>query len=102
MKAVKIALASLLVCTAQASAQLQYSAPAVDAEGMGGIEASLASDNAVAQLANPAQTGLFSLHRIASISTFLPPHPSKTKCRARIRSRCIHGPQSSGLIFRIT
>ncbi len=73
MKAVKIALASLLILSTQASAQVEYSAPAVDAAGMGGIEASLASDNAVAQLANPAQTGLFSLHRIASISTFLPP-----------------------------
>lgn len=72
MTAVKIALASLLIYATQASAQLQYSAPAVDAEGMGGIEASLPSDNAVAQLANPAQTGLFSLHGIASMAAYIP------------------------------
>lgn len=72
MTAVKIALATLLIYATQASAQLQYSAPAVDAQGMGGIEASLASDNAVAQLANPAQTGMFSLHGAVSVAAYLP------------------------------
>lgn len=72
MTAVKIALASLLIYATQASAQLQYSAPAVDAQGMGGVEASLPSDNAVAQLANPAQTGLFSLHGTISAASYLP------------------------------
>ncbi len=79
MTAVKIALASLLIYATQASAQLQYSAPAVDAEGMGGIEASLPSDNAVAQLANPAQTGFFSLHGIASMAAYLPAYSSSSR-----------------------
>ncbi|MCL5020145.1 MAG: hypothetical protein M1339_00460, partial [Bacteroidetes bacterium] len=79
MKAVKIALASLLIYATQASAQMQYSAPAVDAEGMGGVEASLPSDNAVVQLANPAQTGFFSLHGIASMAAYLPAYSSSSR-----------------------
>ena len=72
MTAVKIALAILLIYSAKATAQLQYSAPSVDAQGMGGVEASLPSDNAVAQLANPAQTGFFSLHGIFNAAAYVP------------------------------
>ncbi|MCL5268469.1 MAG: hypothetical protein M1469_10250 [Bacteroidetes bacterium] len=68
----RVYLVLVFVYTTQASAQLQTSPPPVDANGMGGVVASLPSDNAMAPLANPAQTGLFSLHGILSAGAYVP------------------------------
>ncbi|MCL4539350.1 MAG: hypothetical protein M1378_07080 [Bacteroidetes bacterium] len=63
----------LSACTTHAAAQLLTSSPSVDAIGMGGVAASLPSDNAMAPMANPAQVGLFSLNGILSVGTYVSP-----------------------------
>lgn len=44
---------------------------------MGGVSASVPSDNAMAMASNPAQAGLFSLNKIASLSAYIRPSSSK-------------------------
>jgi hypothetical protein len=44
----------------------------VAGNGMGGIAASLVSDDAMSTIANPAQLGIFSLDNVLSVSTYSP------------------------------
>ncbi len=48
---------------------LLTTALAVDGNGMGGMDASIISDNPMAATANPAQLGMFSLTNLFSAST---------------------------------
>ena len=59
----------LSIYSTRAAAQLNPYLPGADATGMGGIAATLPSNDAMAQLANPAQAGFFSLNGITSFGT---------------------------------
>ena len=47
----------------------------VEGNGMGGIAASLISDDAISTISNPAQLGIFSLDNVFSASTYSPKTP---------------------------
>jgi hypothetical protein len=53
-----------------------YSQVSAETNGMGGAGVSFVSDNALAVIANPAELGLFSLHRILGAS-YMPPIPNQ-------------------------
>lgn len=65
---------SIFIWASHASAQTVGDLPfSVGAIGMGGVSASVPSDNAMALSSNPAQAGLFSLNEIASLSAYIRP-----------------------------
>ncbi len=67
-----ILFAFLLVQSIASAQDLIMQLPtSADANGMGAIAASFASDNATATIANPAQLGMFSLNGILNASTYL-------------------------------
>lgn len=79
MKAISLGaiFVSVLIWVPQASSQTVGDLPfSVGEIGMGGVSASVPSDNAMALVSNPAQAGLFSLDKIASLSTYIRPSSS--------------------------
>jgi hypothetical protein len=74
-------LAFVLLNTAKSHAQVETAVPFLiipnspEGNGMGGIAASLISDNAISTISNPAQLGIFSLNDFFNASTYTPKTP---------------------------
>lgn len=76
-----ISLALTLLSTTKSFGQGETAVPflmipnSVEGNGMGGIAASLISDDAISTISNPAQLGIFSLYNAFSASTYSPKTP---------------------------